>query len=75
MINNVLFYNKMVYDVGTPRGMLDIGHHQEAIDRKCIFLVLNAVVLIEIQPMHFTVMHWVVSPVQSTNHLIMVHHA
>ena len=55
--NNVLFYNKMVRDFGMPSSMLNIGEHWEVIDRKCIFIILNAVVLFEIQPMYFIVMH------------------
>jgi hypothetical protein len=55
--------------------MLTIGEHREAIDRKCMFLILNAVVLCEIRLVNFMVTHWVVSPIQSTDKLILVYRA
>ena len=53
MINDILFYNKMVHDFGIPWGMLTIGERREAIDRNCIFLILNVFVLFKIQPVQF----------------------
>lgn len=38
MINNVLFYNTKVCDIGMPHGMVNIGEEQKTIDRKCMFL-------------------------------------
>ena len=67
MVNNILFYNKKVCDFRMPQGVLNIGEHQEAIDRKYIIFILNAVILFEIELLHFTVRNRVVISVQSTN--------
>ena len=37
-VNNVLFYNISMDDIGTPWCIVNIREHHEAIDRKCRFL-------------------------------------
>ena len=75
MANNVLLYNKKVRGFGMPQGVLNIGEHWEAIDKKCMVLIQNLVILFKIKSVHFMVMHRAMKSFQSTDKKKSVHSA